>query len=85
MLGEVLDLVEVFSVRHVLVFADLPLLEATSEHYRASGLFSRGLQGALDGLTIALLLRKRYYGIFIGAQVGGLSEGVRGGDGSFHA
>lgn len=65
-LGEVLDLVEVFSVRHVLVLADLPLLEAAPEHHRAAGLFARRLQGALDGLAIALLLRKRYYPIFGG-------------------
>ena len=51
-----LDLVEVFAMRVVLVLANPPLLQAAPEHHRSAGLFSRGLEGALDGLAIALLL-----------------------------
>lgn len=55
-LGEVLDLVEVFSVGHVFVLADLPLLKAASEHHWPTDFFARGLQGPFDSLAIALLL-----------------------------
>ena len=56
--GEVLDLVEVFAVRIVLVLANPPLLQAAPEHHRPADLLSRGLKRALDGLPVALLLQR---------------------------
>ena len=44
-------------MRIVLVLANPPLLQAAPEHHRATDLLSRGLQGALDGLAVALLLQ----------------------------